>query len=125
MKNTKALISKSSQDKKSIYFLVTEKNYTSSQDQQPDDTERSREPPLDENSLVAMDTSEALLSEREDRLRRKDRRVLSRGANGNSSINLSKMDVDHLLDEENMKTMDGCLKILAQLHVSEALEESE
>ena len=39
--------------------------------------------------------------------------------------NLSKLQVDNLLDSENMKTMDGCLKILAQLNMSEVLEESE
>ena len=39
--------------------------------------------------------------------------------------NLSKLQVDHILDSANIKTMDGCLKILAELHVSEALEESE
>ena len=38
---------------------------------------------------------------------------------------LSKVQVDNILDSANVKTMDGCLKILAELHVSEALEESE
>ncbi|KAL4217925.1 hypothetical protein ACF0H5_022664 [Mactra antiquata] len=45
--------------------------------------------------------------------------------NDSKNNNLSKLDVDNLIDAESMKTMDGCLKILAQLHVSEALEESD
>ena len=38
---------------------------------------------------------------------------------------LSKVQVDNILESANIKTMDGCLKILAELHVSEALEDSE
>ena len=43
----------------------------------------------------------------------------------NKNNSLSKLQVDNILDTENMKTMDGCLKILAQLNMSEVLEESE
>ena len=39
--------------------------------------------------------------------------------------NLSRKEVDNLLDNASLKTMDGCLKILAQLNVREVMQESE
>lgn len=75
--------------------------------------------PTSEYSLTAMESMETPSADREEKSRRKDRKV------DRSNNNLSKLDVDSLIDAESMKTMDGCLQILAQLHVSEALEESE
>ena len=61
---------------------------------------------------------ESALNSQDDRVRKsKDKKLESK--------NLSKLQVDQILDSANIKTMDGCLKILAELHVSEALEESE
>lgn len=42
-----------------------------------------------------------------------------------SHSNLSRKEVDSLIDNESLKTMDGCLKILSDLNVREALLESE
>lgn len=42
-----------------------------------------------------------------------------------SHANLSRKEVDSLIDNESLKTMDGCLKILSDLNVREALLESE
>ncbi|XP_052085514.1 uncharacterized protein LOC127723104 isoform X7 [Mytilus californianus] len=39
--------------------------------------------------------------------------------------NLSRKDVDNLLENASLKTMDGCLKILAQLNVREVMQESD
>ena len=61
---------------------------------------------------------ESALNNQDDKLKKlKDKKL--------DSKNLSKVQVDQILDSANIKTMDGCLKILAELHVSEALEESE
>ena len=38
---------------------------------------------------------------------------------------LSRKDVDAMLDNNALKTMDGCLQILTQLNVRETLMESE
>ncbi|XP_052763313.1 uncharacterized protein LOC128205605 isoform X10 [Mya arenaria] len=102
---------------------IEEDKNTSSQDQAMDE-ERSRSVPNEDNSIVAMETVDPVLSDRDEKVKRRDRRVESRNTN-NGVNNLSKLDVENLLDTENMKTMDGCLKILAQLNVSEALEESD
>ena len=42
-----------------------------------------------------------------------------------SQSNISKKEVDNILDNASLKTMDGCLKILAQLNVREVMQESE
>ncbi|XP_062568587.1 uncharacterized protein LOC134230763 isoform X2 [Saccostrea cucullata] len=42
-----------------------------------------------------------------------------------SHANLSRKEVDSLIDNESLKTMDGCLKILSDLNVREALQESD
>lgn len=61
---------------------------------------------------------ESALNSQDDKLKKlKDKKL--------DSKNLSKVQVDQILDSANIKTMDGCLKILAELHVSEALEESD
>ncbi|KAK3581757.1 hypothetical protein CHS0354_036079 [Potamilus streckersoni] len=38
---------------------------------------------------------------------------------------LSKMDINNILENASLKTMDGCLKLLAQLKVTETLDESD
>ncbi|XP_033727289.1 uncharacterized protein LOC117316684 isoform X7 [Pecten maximus] len=42
-----------------------------------------------------------------------------------SSGNLSRKEVDHMIESASLKTMDGCLKILAQLNVREAIPDSD
>ncbi|XP_061177697.1 cytosolic carboxypeptidase 2-like isoform X5 [Saccostrea echinata] len=42
-----------------------------------------------------------------------------------SHANLSRKEVDSLIDNESLRTMDGCLKILSDLNVREALQESD
>lgn len=48
-----------------------------------------------------------------------------RKADSKSHASLSRKEVDTLIDKESLKTMDGCLKILSDLNVREALQESE
>ncbi|KAL3887872.1 hypothetical protein ACJMK2_000261, partial [Sinanodonta woodiana] len=38
---------------------------------------------------------------------------------------LSKMDINNIIENASLKTMDGCLKLLAQLKVTETLDESD
>ncbi|XP_052234973.1 uncharacterized protein LOC127847242 isoform X4 [Dreissena polymorpha] len=94
---------------------------TTSSQEQP--MEEGKSSPSEENASVAMETADNSLAEREDKMRKRERRLDNRSVNGNNP--LSKVDVDNIIDAESMKTMDGCLKILAQLNVSEALEESD
>ncbi|XP_021377473.1 uncharacterized protein LOC110465752 isoform X4 [Mizuhopecten yessoensis] len=42
-----------------------------------------------------------------------------------SSGNLSRKEVDNMIESASLKTMDGCLKILAQLNVREAIPDSD
>lgn len=42
-----------------------------------------------------------------------------------NSNKLCRKDVDKIIEDASLKTMDGCLKILTQLNVRETLEESE
>ena len=69
--------------------------------------------------------SSDIISQLESALNSQDDRVKKSKDKKLESKNLSKLQVDQILDSANIKTMDGCLKILAELHVSEALEESE
>ncbi|XP_048731444.2 uncharacterized protein LOC125648400 isoform X14 [Ostrea edulis] len=48
-----------------------------------------------------------------------------RKADSKSHASLSRKEVDTLIDKESLKTMDGCLKILSDLNVREALQESD
>ena len=48
-----------------------------------------------------------------------------RKGDSRSHGNLSRREVDTMIDNESLKTMDGCLKILSDLNVREALQESE
>lgn len=75
--------------------------------------------PEEEQNEIVLTSREPAGVEEKSGKKSKEKKVESK------NNNLSKLDVDNLLDAESMKTMDGCLKILAQLHVSEALEESE
>lgn len=69
---------------------------------------------------VKHSAQENILPDKDEKIKRSKSKL-----DNSRNNNLSKMEVDNILDAESMKTMDGCLKILAQLHVSEALEESE
>jgi len=80
----------------------------------------SQEQPMDEEFTTGFSeysTANDMFNDKDERIRKKDKK--------SANNNLSKLDVDNLIDAESMKTMDGCLQILAQLNVSEALEESE
>nr|XP_022332391.1 uncharacterized protein LOC111129975 isoform X10 [Crassostrea virginica] len=48
-----------------------------------------------------------------------------RKGDSRSHGNLSRREVDTMIDNESLKTMDGCLKILSDLNVREALQESD
>lgn len=106
-----------------ISILITEKENTGNE--QPMDQEQylsnNNEYLSDNNESYAIleSTRENTSVEREEKLKRSKSKLERKRSS------LSKIDVDNILDAESMKTMDGCLKILAELHVSEALEESE
>lgn len=42
-----------------------------------------------------------------------------------TSGSLSRKEVDNMIESASLKTMDGCLRILAQLNVREAIQDSE
>lgn len=69
-----------------------------------------------EDQLLAREDSVDDFGRKTDRKRKPDSK---------SHANLSRREVDSLIDNESLKTMDGCLKILSDLNVREALLESE
>lgn len=69
-----------------------------------------------EDQLLAREDSGDDFGRKTDRKRKPDSK---------SHANLSRREVDSLIDNESLKTMDGCLKILSDLNVREALLESE
>ena len=88
-----------------------------------------KEQSIDYSNRCKMELTEKyssdIISQLESALNSQDDRVKKSKDKKLDSKNLSKLQVDQILDSANIKTMDGCLKILAELHVSEALEESE
>nr|XP_034300045.1 uncharacterized protein LOC105338947 isoform X33 [Crassostrea gigas] len=69
-----------------------------------------------EDQLLAREDSVDDFGRKTDRKRKPDSK---------SHANLSRREVDSLIDNESLKTMDGCLKILSDLNVREALLESD
>ncbi|XP_052691588.1 uncharacterized protein LOC128169251 isoform X29 [Crassostrea angulata] len=69
-----------------------------------------------EDQLLAQEDSGDDFGRKTDRKRKPDSK---------SHANLSRREVDSLIDNESLKTMDGCLKILSDLNVREALLESD
>ncbi|XP_060592114.1 cytosolic carboxypeptidase 2-like isoform X8 [Ruditapes philippinarum] len=108
-----------------------EEKENSSSQEQPMDQEQyitNNNSNNDNNEYLSDSNNHSVIrSARENSVLDKDEKIKRSKSKLDSSRNnnLSKMDVDNILDAESMKTMDGCLKILAQLHVSEALEESD
>lgn len=91
--------------------------------------EAAKEQDIDNNSRANSDLSNKLpgdiISQLESALNTQDDKVKKFRDRKLEPKVLSKVQVDSILESANIKTMDGCLKILAELHVSEALEESE
>ncbi|XP_067664488.1 uncharacterized protein [Haliotis asinina] len=77
-------------------------------------------------SLVAKDREKSSLEDKQDKGKKEDKKDLKgvKPENGKEPA-LTRKEIDQLIDNMSLKTMDGCLNILTELSVRDAITESD